>query len=183
MAIGMDEIDETQAPLLDHLIELRARLVRCVLALMVAFGICLYFAEPILGFLIQPLKGAFPDGDGQLIFTNPLRRENPIEQALLGKYVYTSIYIEREIYICIHIHLYTYIENTKEFLITCLTPCETPASLCTHASGPAAREVSLDFVTSLGPRVFTHKFLNIKASLSCIHPIHSIHPPAESTCC
>ena len=63
------DIDDTQAPLLDHLIELRARLVRCVLALMVAFGICLYFADPILGFLIQPLKDSFADGQGQLIFT------------------------------------------------------------------------------------------------------------------
>ncbi|WP_341712686.1 twin-arginine translocase subunit TatC [Erythrobacter sp.] len=63
------DIDETQAPLIDHLIELRARLVRCVAALVVAFGICLYFADPILGFLVQPLKSAFPDGEGQLIFT------------------------------------------------------------------------------------------------------------------
>ncbi|MXO89509.1 twin-arginine translocase subunit TatC [Pontixanthobacter aquaemixtae] len=69
MALGISDIDETQAPLLDHLVELRARLVRCVLALVAAFGICLYFADPILGFLIQPLKSAFPDGEGQLIFT------------------------------------------------------------------------------------------------------------------
>lgn len=68
MAVIKD-IDETQAPLIDHLIELRARLVRCVAALVVAFGICLYFADPILGFLVQPLKSAFPDGEGQLIFT------------------------------------------------------------------------------------------------------------------
>lgn len=68
MAIIRD-IDETQAPLLDHLIELRTRLVRCVLALAVAFGVCLYFADPILGFLIQPLKQSFPEGQGQLIFT------------------------------------------------------------------------------------------------------------------
>lgn len=63
------DIDETQAPLLDHLIELRTRLVRSVFALLVAFGVCLYFADPILGFLIQPLKSAFPNGQGQLIFT------------------------------------------------------------------------------------------------------------------
>ncbi len=63
------DLDETQAPLIDHLIELRARLVRSVLALVIAFGICLYFADPILGFLVQPLKDAFPDGEGQLIFT------------------------------------------------------------------------------------------------------------------
>ncbi|QKG70164.1 twin-arginine translocase subunit TatC [Erythrobacter mangrovi] len=68
MAVIKD-IDETQAPLIDHLIELRARLVRCVAALVVAFGICLYFADPILGFLVQPLKSAFPEGEGQLIFT------------------------------------------------------------------------------------------------------------------
>lgn len=63
------DIDDTQAPLLDHLIELRTRLVRSLLALLVAFGVCLYFADPILGFLIQPLKNAFPAGEGQLIFT------------------------------------------------------------------------------------------------------------------
>ncbi len=69
MAIKISDIDESQAPLLDHLIELRSRLVRCVLALAVAFGVCLYFANPILGFLVQPLVDAFPPGKGHLIFT------------------------------------------------------------------------------------------------------------------
>ncbi len=69
MAFEIKDIDETKAPLLDHLIELRARLLRSVLALMVGFGICLYFADPILAFLVQPLREAFPAGEGQLIFT------------------------------------------------------------------------------------------------------------------
>ncbi|TMM48773.1 twin-arginine translocase subunit TatC [Qipengyuania marisflavi] len=69
MPLNLRDIDETQAPLIDHLIELRTRLVRSVLALAIAFGVCLYFADPILGFLIQPLKNAFPAGEGQLIFT------------------------------------------------------------------------------------------------------------------
>ncbi|EAQ29257.1 Sec-independent protein secretion pathway component [Erythrobacter sp. NAP1] len=69
MAFEIKDIDETRAPLLDHLIELRTRLVRSVFALLVGFGICFYFADPILGFLVQPLKEAFPDGEGQLIFT------------------------------------------------------------------------------------------------------------------
>ena len=69
MAFEIKDIDETRAPLLDHLIELRTRLVRAVLALLVGFGICFYFADPILGFLVQPLKDAFPKGEGQLIFT------------------------------------------------------------------------------------------------------------------
>ncbi|WP_298464542.1 twin-arginine translocase subunit TatC [uncultured Erythrobacter sp.] len=69
MVLEIKEIDETRAPLLDHLIELRARLMRSVLALAIGFGVCLYFADTILGFLIQPLKDAFPEGEGQLIFT------------------------------------------------------------------------------------------------------------------
>lgn len=63
------DLDETRAPLLDHLIELRTRLVRAVFALMIGFAVCFYFADEILGFLVQPLKDAFPEGEGQLIFT------------------------------------------------------------------------------------------------------------------
>lgn len=52
------EIDDTQAPLLDHLIELRRRLLWSLLALAAAFGGCLYFARPILKFLVAPLRMA-----------------------------------------------------------------------------------------------------------------------------
>jgi len=69
MALKIKDIDESKAPLLDHLIELRTRLMRSIVALMLAFGVCLYFADPILAFLVQPLRDAFPDGEGQLIFT------------------------------------------------------------------------------------------------------------------
>lgn len=63
------DLDETRAPLLDHLIELRTRIIRGLLALGAGFAVCFYFADEILGFLIQPLKNAFPEGEGQLIFT------------------------------------------------------------------------------------------------------------------
>ncbi len=54
----MSEIDDTQAPLLDHLIELRRRLIWSIVSLLAAFGGCLYFARGILGFLVAPLKAA-----------------------------------------------------------------------------------------------------------------------------
>lgn len=63
------DLDETRAPLLDHLIELRTRIIRALLALGAGFAVCFYFADEILGFLVQPLKNAFPAGKGQLIFT------------------------------------------------------------------------------------------------------------------
>ena len=69
MAFEVQDIDESQAPLMDHLIELRTRLIRSILALLLAFGVCLYFASDILGFLIRPLTAAFPPGQGRLIYT------------------------------------------------------------------------------------------------------------------
>ncbi|GMN03240.1 twin-arginine translocase subunit TatC [Erythrobacter sp. MTPC3] len=69
MAFEIKDIDETRAPLLDHLVELRSRLMRSVFALLIGFGVCFYYADPILGFLVKPLKDAFPAGEGQLIFT------------------------------------------------------------------------------------------------------------------
>ncbi len=66
MAFRLSDIDETQAPLLDHLIELRARLLRAFLALAVAFGVCFYFRQDILSFLVQPLIQA---GQHKLIYT------------------------------------------------------------------------------------------------------------------
>jgi sec-independent protein translocase protein TatC len=69
MPFKLKDIDESQAPLLDHLIELRTRLLRCVVALGIAFAVCLYFAEDIFSFLARPLMEAFPAGQGRLIYT------------------------------------------------------------------------------------------------------------------
>jgi sec-independent protein translocase protein TatC len=54
----MSEIDDSRAPLLDHLLELRRRLLLSMVALAVAFGGCLYFARPIFAFLVHPLLAA-----------------------------------------------------------------------------------------------------------------------------
>jgi sec-independent protein translocase protein TatC len=57
----VNDIDESKMPLLDHLVELRNRLLWCILALAIAFGICFYFAETIYGWLVQPLKDVGQD--------------------------------------------------------------------------------------------------------------------------
>ena len=63
----ISDIDESKAPLLDHLIELRRRLLWCVAAIAAAFFTCLYFAKPIFAVLVQPLLAA---GQGKLIYTD-----------------------------------------------------------------------------------------------------------------
>ncbi len=62
----MSDIDDSKAPLLDHLIELRKRLLWSVAALGLAFVACLTVAKPIFAFLVQPLLLA---GQGKLIYT------------------------------------------------------------------------------------------------------------------
>ncbi|MES3154565.1 twin-arginine translocase subunit TatC [Sphingomonas faeni] len=62
----MSEIDASRAPLLDHLIELRRRLLYCIAALVVTFAISMYFAEDIFAVLVHPLLAA---GQNKVIYT------------------------------------------------------------------------------------------------------------------
>lgn len=49
-----DEIEASRAPLLDHLVELRSRLIVCVIAFFIAFIVCFFFSTPILNLLLHP---------------------------------------------------------------------------------------------------------------------------------
>jgi sec-independent protein translocase protein TatC len=66
MSDADSDIDASKAPLLDHLIELRRRLLICFGAFAAAFAICYYFAKPIFAILVQPLLAA---GQKKLIYT------------------------------------------------------------------------------------------------------------------
>ena len=67
-----DQIDDKPMPLLDHLIELRTRLIYSMLAFMIAFAVCYYFSKQIYSFLAQPLADILHEKTGQerrMIFT------------------------------------------------------------------------------------------------------------------
>jgi sec-independent protein translocase protein TatC len=51
-----DEIDDSAAPLVEHLIELRNRLIWSVAAFLIAMILCFFVAEPILDFLLGPIE-------------------------------------------------------------------------------------------------------------------------------
>jgi sec-independent protein translocase protein TatC len=61
------DIDDTKQPLLEHLIELRRRLLWCLVTLVITFFICFHFARQIFAVLVQPLLRA---GQGKLIYTD-----------------------------------------------------------------------------------------------------------------
>ena len=61
----MKDIDDTPRPLMEHLVELRRRLLWSVAVLFVLFFVGYYFAETIFAFLVQPLLNA---GQGRIVF-------------------------------------------------------------------------------------------------------------------
>ncbi|WP_404326694.1 twin-arginine translocase subunit TatC [Aerophototrophica crusticola] len=73
MPAGEEEVDASKMPLLDHLIELRNRLVYSLAALFIAFLLCFYFAEAIYKLLMYPLVLAYgPDAQNRrMIYTAP----------------------------------------------------------------------------------------------------------------
>ncbi len=67
-----DEVEASKAPLIDHLIELRSRLLKSVIAVIVMFIICFYFATNIYNFLTIPYLDAVGTSHPvEMIYTAP----------------------------------------------------------------------------------------------------------------
>ncbi len=67
-----DTIDDKPMPLIEHLMELRTRLIWSIGAFIICFAVCYYFSRQIYGFLAAPLADilfAQGGGDRRMIFT------------------------------------------------------------------------------------------------------------------
>lgn len=59
--MSTDDIDDSTAPLIEHLTELRSRLIWSLLAFIAAMVACFTVADPIFNFLTRPICGALAD--------------------------------------------------------------------------------------------------------------------------
>ena len=66
-----EEADDRPMGLMDHLSELRGRLVRCCLAVIVGFIACWAVVDPIFDALVDPLLKVLPDGSHAIYTTLP----------------------------------------------------------------------------------------------------------------
>ena len=67
--VSDDGLDDSKMPLLDHLIELRTRLMYSVLAVFAAFLVCYYFSPQIYAFLVRPLANLLGNEGRRMIYT------------------------------------------------------------------------------------------------------------------
>ncbi len=86
---GQEEIDASKAPLMEHLVELRQRLIYILVGIAVAFVVCFYFAQSLFEILVEPYRWAYKWATGQdkvkLIFINaPEYFFTQIKLALFG---------------------------------------------------------------------------------------------------
>jgi len=74
MSEAHDEIEDSSAPLIEHLAELRTRLIRAVVAFIIGMVLAFTVAEPILQFLLEPIEAtlrSLGDPSPTMQYTSP----------------------------------------------------------------------------------------------------------------
>ncbi|MDE1935600.1 twin-arginine translocase subunit TatC [Bradyrhizobium sp.] len=64
-----EDIDASKAPLMDHLIELRSRLIKALLGFGLAFILCFFFAKTIYNWLVWPFVWVAGPENSKFIYT------------------------------------------------------------------------------------------------------------------
>jgi sec-independent protein translocase protein TatC len=107
---GEDEIDASKAPLMDHLIELRSRLIKSVIAFLVTMVLCFAGARYIYNVLLWPYElAAGSDVSIRLIFTAPQEfLITQIKLALFGAAFFSFPIVAGQIYAFVAPGLYKY---------------------------------------------------------------------------
>lgn len=71
-ANDQDDIEASRAPLMAHLLELRTRIIRAFIALLLTVIVCFFFANYIFDILLIPYKNSLPtDQLARVVFTGP----------------------------------------------------------------------------------------------------------------
>ena len=104
----IDDIDASKAPLIEHLIELRQRLMWAILAIAVGFVLCFTFAKDIYNFLLVPYQWAVgEDVPIGMIYTAPQEFFfTQLKVALFGAIFLTFPIIAAQLYMFIAPGLY-----------------------------------------------------------------------------
>jgi len=149
-----DPIDDKPMPLLDHLIELRRRLLWSMVAFFVCFGLCYYFSREIYSFLVQPLANILEQrgSNRRLIYTALYEAFfTYLKVALFGAAFISFPVVATQLYMFIAPGLYRSEKRALlPFLIACPVLFALGAALAYYFVFPAAWRFFLSFETQTG---------------------------------
>ncbi len=74
--VAAEPVEEKRMSLAGHLGELRTRLLRCTISVLVLGGVALVFSRPIYGVLMRPVLMSLPPDASQLIYTSAIEELN-----------------------------------------------------------------------------------------------------------
>lgn len=140
-------------PLLEHLQELKKRLIYCLFAFFICTGISYYFAREIYAFLVQPLADAFPDDSNRRMIYTGLAEAflTYLKLAVFAGFFASFPVIASQLYLFLAPGLY---KNERKALIPYLVAAPTlfiaGASFVYYLIFPAAWKFFLGFESAGG---------------------------------
>lgn len=115
MTTDAEDIEATKAPLMEHLIELRSRLIKAVIAFAVTFGVCFAFAKDIYNILVWPFVWVAGPENSKFIYTALLEYFiTQIKLAMFGAAFLSFPVVAAQIYMFVAPGLYRH--ERKAFL-------------------------------------------------------------------
>jgi sec-independent protein translocase protein TatC len=107
-----EDIEATKAPLLEHLVELRGRLIKALLAFFVTFVICFFFAKQIYNILVWPFVVVAGVEHSKFIYTALLEYfVTQIKLAIFGAAFLSFPVVASQIYMFVAPGLYRHERN------------------------------------------------------------------------
>jgi sec-independent protein translocase protein TatC len=152
--VADNEEDGKKMPLLDHLVELRSRLLYSAIALFVAFVGCFFVAQEIFDFLAQPLANILLEETGRRFIYTDLAEVffTQVKVAFFGALVVTFPVFAGQIWAFAAPGLYKHEKSAfLPFLVATPILFLTGAAILYYLLMPVAWQFFLGFQTSGGP--------------------------------
>jgi sec-independent protein translocase protein TatC len=158
-----------QMTFLEHLEELRQRLIRSVLAIVVGFGICFYFSDKIYGYLARPLTDtlqALHMAD-KLVYTNPTDPFNLyIKLSIVGGLFLASPYVLWQIWLFISPGLYRHEKRyVAPFVFLTSSLFIAGGAFAYKMAFPAALKFLVTFGRRFQPMISINEYWNLALTI------------------
>jgi sec-independent protein translocase protein TatC len=154
---------------LDHLEELRQRIIRSLIAIGVAFGICWWQADRLYGWLAQPLTEVLQElgMDDRLVYTNPTAPFTIyIQLSMVAGIFLASGYVIRQVWGFISPGLYPHEKRYAfPFISLCTILFVSGGLFAYFVAFPAALRFLLTFGSSFRPMITVNEYFSLAVTI------------------